>query len=195
MPAEPTEHHRARRAAGVIATAVVAVAGGIALLLFFVARDDAPVDKNADKQPGEVQGPGQSFADLGAQHVSAAQSAKEKYNSDPPTSGPHAPVAVRKDKAALTDDQILHALELGNVVLVYGSPSAPAGLSAVAEKASGGPFDPALVGAGQAVILARRKGTGGIVGLAWDHTYRASNAADPELMKFSEFWLGRGASG
>src|SRR3954468_17236285 len=152
MAAEPTEHRRARRAAGVVATAVVAVAGGVGLLLFFVARDDAPVDKNAGKQE-EAKGPGQSFADLGARHVSPAQSGKADYNSDPPTSGPHVPAPVRRDAAALSDDQILHALEQGNVVLAYGSASPPGALRSVAEKASGGPFDPALVSAGQAVIL------------------------------------------
>jgi hypothetical protein len=188
----PSEHRRARRAAGVIATAVLAVAGGIGLLLFFVGRDEAPVDKG-DKQTG-VKGPGQVFGDLGAKHVPPSQRGRAHYNSDPPTSGPHVLEPVRRDETVLTTDQILHALELGNVVLVYGSGSPPAGLRALAEKVSGGPFEPALVQAGQSVILARRPGTKGVVGLAWRHLWRAPSAADPELRRFAEFWLGRGVA-
>jgi hypothetical protein len=63
----------------------------------------------------------------------------------------------------------------------------------VAENVSGGPFDPALVQAGQSVILARRPGTQGVVALAWRHLLRAPSGSDPELARFAEFWLGRGA--
>jgi hypothetical protein len=187
------EHRRARRAVGVIATAVVAVAGGIGLLLFFVARDSAPVDKGADQ--AAVRGPGQAFPDLGARHVTPAQRGQAHYNSDPPTSGPHVAEAIRRDEIVLTTDQVLHALELGNVVLEYGSGTPPPGLKALAEKVSGGPFDPALVQAGQSVILARRPATKEVVALAWRHLLRAPAADDPELLKFADFWLGRGAAG
>jgi hypothetical protein len=187
------EHRRARRAAGVGATAVVAIAGGIGLLLFFVARDDARVDKGA--KPEEVKGPGQAFPDLGAKHVPPAQRGQAGYNSDPPTSGPHVLEPVRRDEIVLTTDQVLHALQLGNVVLEYGSGAPPPGLKALAEEVSGGPFEPALVQAGQLVILARRPGTNGVVALAWRHLLRAPAADDPELRRFAEFWLGRGASG
>jgi hypothetical protein len=187
-----TEHRRARRAVGVVATAVVAVAGGIGLLLFFVARDDAPVDRS-DRQT-EVKGPGQAFPDLGAEHVAPSRRGQARYNSDPPTSGPHVPEAIRRDEIVLTTDQILHALELGNVVLVYGSGAPPPGLKALAEEVSGGPFEPALVQAGQSVILARRPGTKGIAALAWRHLLRASAADDPEVRRFAEFWLGQGVT-
>jgi hypothetical protein len=185
------EHRRARRAAGVLATAVVAVAGGIGLLLFFVARDDAPVDKSNTQE--EVRGPGQAFPDLGAEHVPPARRGQARYNSDPPTSGPHVAEAIRRDEIVLTTDQVLHALELGNVVLEYGSGAPPPGLKALAEDVSGGPFEPALLQAGQSVILSRRPGTKGVVALAWRHLLRAPAADDPELRRFAEFWLGRGA--
>jgi hypothetical protein len=184
------EHRRARRAVGVVATAVVAVAGGIGLLLFFVARDDAPVDKN-DTQTA-VKGPGQAFPNLGAEHVPPSQRGRARYNSNPPTSGPHVAEVIRRDEIVLTTDQVLHALELGNVVLEYGSGTPPPGLKALAEEVSGGPFEPALVPAGQSVILARRRGTKGIVALAWRHLLRAPAADDPELRQFAEFWLGQG---
>jgi hypothetical protein len=184
------EHRRARRAVGVVATAVVAVAGGIGLLLFFVARDDAPVGQS--ERQTEITGPGQAFPDLGARHISPAQRGRARYNSDPPTSGPHVAEAIRRDEIVLTTDQVLHALELGNVVLEYGSGAPPPGLKALAEDVSGGPFEPALVSAGQSVILARRPGTKGIVALAWRHLLRAPVADDPELRRFADFWLGQG---
>jgi Protein of unknown function (DUF3105) len=186
-----TEHPRARRAAGVIVTVLVALAGGIGLLLFFVARDDAPVNSNGD-EAGEVRGPGQAFPDQGARHVPPGQRGEARYNSDPPTSGPHVAQAVRGDAIALTDDQVLHALELGNVVLAYGSAAPPPALRRLALETSG-PFDPALVQAGQAVLLDRRPGTAGAIALAWRHLLRTSSPADPKLRRFVEFWLGRGA--
>ena len=44
-----------------------------------------------------------------------------------------------------------------------------------------------------AVILARRPGTGGLIGLAWTHMIKVGQAKDPRLREFAAFWLGRGA--
>jgi hypothetical protein len=180
------DHRRARRLVGAAVTVAVALAGGIALLVFFAARDTAPVERS------EQAGPGQEFPDLGARHVAPAQRGRARYNSDPPTSGPHVAEPIRRDAIVLTDDQVLHALETGNVVLAYGTGQPPPGLRALADDAAGGAFDPALVQAGQAVVLARRPGTSGIVALAWRHLLRARSASDPELRRFVEYWLGRG---
>jgi hypothetical protein len=169
-----------------VATVLVVLAGGVGLLAFFASRDEGGVDR---AQPA---GPGQAFPDQGARHLAPGERGSVKYNSDPPTSGPHVAEPVRRNEIVLTDDQILHALETGNVVLAYGTHRPPAGLRALGEATSGGPFDPALVQAGQAVILTRRPGTRGIVALAWRHLLRASSAADPELRKFVDHWLGRG---
>ena len=164
--------------------AVVAVGGVAALLLFFNSRDEAPVS-------APPQGPGQAFPDQGAQRLAPGQRPTVAYNSNPPTSGPHAPVPVRASPARLSDDQILSALEIGNVVLVYGTSRPPAALSALARDTAG-PFDPALAAGGQAVILAQRPGTTGVVALAWRHLLRANSATDPVLRRFIEFHLGRG---
>jgi hypothetical protein len=180
------DHRRARRLVGAALTIAVALAGGIALLVFFAARDTAPVERS------EPAGPGQAFPDLGARHVPPSERGRAQYNSNPPTSGSHVAEPVRRDASVLTDDQILHALETGNVLLVYGGAQPPPGLRALADEASGGPFDPALAQAGQAVVLARRPGTGGIVALAWRHLLRARSASDPALARFVEYWLGRG---
>jgi hypothetical protein len=114
------------------------------------------------------------------------------YDSDPPTSGAHIPVPVTRDESQLSDDQLLQALEVGNVVFIYGSSLPPSGLGALAS-AVASPFTPALAASGEAVILARQPGTSGVIGLAWAHMVRVKTAADPLLRSFASFWLGRGA--
>ena len=39
-----------------------------------------------------------------------------------PTSGPHREELVTRDRRRLSDDEILDALELGNVVILYDGP-------------------------------------------------------------------------
>ncbi|HWK18758.1 MAG TPA: DUF3105 domain-containing protein [Solirubrobacteraceae bacterium] len=173
----------------VVVVALVVTIGAIAALSgFFAGRDQAGVS-------GAGGGPGESFADLGHAHLRPGQ-LRPVYNSDPPTSGAHlpVPVPVLRDGAELNDDQLLQALEHGNVVFVYGTHRAPPGLSALARSIAG-PFSPALAAAGQAVILARRSGTTGLIGLAWAHEVRVSAPNDQLLGAFAQYWLGRGAPG
>ena len=163
-----------RRAGLVAAGVLVAVAGLIALAVAFNARDDPEV--------ASATGPGELQPDRGSGHDAAANAGDEF-----PTSGPHRDELITRDRRRLTDDQILHALELGNVVILYdGAPP-----TAVQEEVAG-PFDAEVARAGQAVILARRDGAGPATALAWRHVYRADDASDPGLREFAEAWLGRG---
>ena len=116
-----------------------------------------------------------------------------QYDSQPPTSGPHAPVAVRHDDSTLSDSQLLQALALGNVVVLYGTRKPPRDLRALATSVAA-PFTPALAAAGQAVILGRRPGTQGLLGVAWTRLVHVRSAADPQLRSFILYWLGRGAA-
>ena len=75
---------------------------------------------------------------------------------------------------------------------MYGTPTPPPGLEALVRSVAG-PFSPSLATAGQAVILARRPGTAGLIGLAWTRMVRVPSAADPSLRQFAQVWLGRGA--
>jgi hypothetical protein len=138
-------------------------------------------------------GPGVQFRDQGDAHLRPGEPAPV-YDSDPPTSGPHVPTAVSAELGQLTNAQLLTALELGNVVVMYGTRTPPAGLVAFARSVAA-PFTPALAGTGQALILAPRAGLHGLLALAWTHMLRASSASDPVLRDFATFWLGRGASG
>ena len=90
-------------------------------------------------------------------------------------------------------DDLLHALETGDVVFVYGSRALEPALRAVQEDVAG-PFDPAVAAAGQAVILDYRPHTAGVVALAWRRLLRVRGPDDPQLHAFADAWLGKGAS-
>jgi hypothetical protein len=152
---------------------LLAAAALIALVLVLGARDDPEVS-------GAPDGPGELQPDRGSSHDAPA-----RVTDEWPTSGPHRPDLVMRDRRRLTDDQILHALELGNVVLLYDK--SPGALVDV-QRDVAGPFDAEIAAAGQAVILARRPGP--TAALAWRRVLRSD---DPrELREFAEAWLGRG---
>ena len=171
-----------------IVVASLALSFGLIALLsgFFAGRDQAGVSGTAAQL-------GAPYRDQGDAHLSAGQT-HPAYDSNPPTSGPHVPEPVTRDMAELNNDQLLQALEQGNVVVMYGTRTPPGGLEAFAREVAG-PFTPSLAAAGQAVILARRPGIRGLVGLAWAHLVSVSAAEDPLLKSFTQYWLGRGAPG
>jgi hypothetical protein len=178
-PATPLERVAIAVASLVLTITMIALLSG-----FFAGRDQPGVS-------GASAGPGQAFADLGHVHLTPG-AARPAYDSDPPTSGAHVPVPVTRDETQLSDDQLLQALEQGDVVLVYGGRVPPAGLVQLALSVAS-PFTPALAAVGQAVILARRPGTSGITALAWARMLRVEKATDPALAAFAQYWLGRGA--
>ena len=76
---------------------------------------------------------------------------------------------------------------------MYGTRTPPARLEALAREVAG-PFTPALAAAGQAVILARRPGSGWS---AWPGR-TSSGQRLPRTRccaSFTQYWLGRGAPG
>ena len=169
----------------IVVVSLLIAAGAIALLSgYFAGQDVAGVS-------GSSSGPGIAVRDLGNGHLRPGQRPPH-YTSNPPTSGPHVPVSVRRDAAPLTNNQLLQALSVGNVVLMYGSSKPPPGLRALATSVAG-PFTPALAAAGQAVILARRPRIAGVLGLAWAHLIPVTGPANPALRQFASYWLGRGA--
>ncbi len=160
---------------------VLAVAAVVGLLLFVQSRDRSTV---SDATP-----PGRLLPDQGAEHRRAP--AGFHYATDPPASGPHVPSPVRRE-GPLSRDELLTALESGDVVLVYGDPADEGALRALQEDVAG-PFDPALAAAGQAVLLERRAGTDGVVALAWRRMLHSGSPSDAQLRAFAEHWLGKGA--
>ena len=157
-----------RRALLAVAGVALAVAAIAVLVLVLGSRDSSQLSE-APQGPGAVQPDG----------------------AEPPAGGPHTDALVTHDRTALSDDQLVNALALGNVVILYeGSKPAPALVRVQRQVA--GPFDAELAAAGQAVILAPRTGAGPATALAWKRILRASDPGDPRLREFAEFWLGRG---
>lgn len=81
-------------------------------------------------------------------------------------------------------------LKGGNVILVAGQGRVTEA-RALARDLAGGASTPALIAAGQAVVVREGPGQGGIVAVAYRHQLRAETAADPALGTFVEYWLGR----
>lgn len=171
-----------------ILLASLALSVGLIILLsgFFAGRDQAGVS-------GAGTGPGQAFADLGHAALRPGQP-RPAYDSNPPTSGAHVARAIPRPGAPLNVDELLSALQVGDVVILYGGGHPPAGLEQLARTVAP-PFSSELAATGDAVILARRPGTQGILALAWAHMLRVPRASDPALRDFVGFWLGRGAPG
>jgi hypothetical protein len=172
------------RVAIVIASLVLSIGLIVLLSGYFASHDQAGV-------AGSSSGPGVQYRDQGDAHLRPGQP-RPAYDSNPPTSGAHVPEPVLRDEVALNDDQLLEALELGNVVVMYGTPSPPPALTALATSVAGR-FSPSLAAAGQAVILARRAGTVGLTAAAWTRLLSVHSATDPNLRTFMQSWLGRGA--
>lgn len=179
-----------------ISVALERVAIGVASLLLSVGLIALLSGYFAGKDPANVTGTatpiGQPFRDLGHSALKPGQP-RPAYDSNPPTSGPHVPEPVRADETRLSDDQLLQALQEGNVVIMYGTRRPPPGLPGLARNLAGEPFSPSLAAAGQAVIMARRPGTLGLVGVAWAHLVHVSAPNDSLLQAFVQYWLGRGA--
>jgi hypothetical protein len=170
----------------IVAVSLAISIGVIALLSGgLLAGRDSPGISGADS------GPGVQFRDQGDAQLRPGD-LEPVYDSDPPTSGPHIPEPVVRNGAQLTNDELLQALQVGDVVLMYGSRRPPRGLAALATSLAP-PFTPALAASGGAVILAYRPGITGVIALAWTHMQRVASAADPALRNFGQFWLGRGA--
>lgn len=162
---------------------VLAAAGILGLQIYLGDRDKAGITSAA--------GPGKAFPDQGNRHLRSGERSAVTYNSNPPTSGPHVPEEVKADGATLSDNQLLQALEVGNVVLAYPQRTAPPALRALAKDIAG-PFDQALVDSGQAVILARRPGLRSIVAVYSRHLLPVASPEDPALGAFARYWLDHG---
>jgi uncharacterized protein DUF3105 len=168
-----------RRALPAVVGVVLAIAAIAAVFLVVTGRDDSEV--------AGPSGPGELQPNRGASHSGPA----EPSGDDPPTSGTHRPVLVTRDRRPITNDQLIHALELGDVVILYEGREPDPALVRLQDDVAG-PFDAELAAAGQAVILARRPGAGPATALAWRRILRAGDPADPDLRAFTEHWLGRG---
>ena len=178
-----------RRALAIALGAAIVTGGAALLMLSLAARDDASLRTG---QP--AGGPGELQRDLGARHLPAGEHVPIEGFTEPPTSGAHHEALPSRDAGRLDPNEILHALELGNVILFYDGRRPPAPLRALQRDVSG-PFAADVVAAGQQVILARRATGTAVAAAAWRRILRADDPADPALREFAEAWVGRGLGG
>lgn len=80
--------------------------------------------------------PGDFIPSLGNRHVSEAEAGLTKYNSDPPTSGPHFPMVARWGihEQPVTKELQVHNLEDGGVVVQYNCPATSQECKTLVEK-------------------------------------------------------------
>jgi len=102
--------------------ALTAVAGLVALAAVGPYRFvfGSVVGSPADRRDSECL-PGRAVEILDSPHISPAQAPSVRYNSRPPTSGPHYPftVATGVYTSPLPDGLTVHALEHGHVAIQY----------------------------------------------------------------------------
>ena len=177
------ETGRPRRWLAAVAGVLVIAAALIGIALFASSRDRSRV--------AAPEGPGEALVNQCAEH--RRPPAGFRYATEPPASGPHRPRLPAGEERRLSDDELLHALELGNVVVTYEGARPPRALETLRAEVAG-PFDVELAAAGQAVLLVRHPAADGITALAWARRLRTRDAADPALRDFVEHWLGQGAA-
>jgi hypothetical protein len=170
-----------RRAGTVVVLVLLGLAGVVAAILFFSSRDQSKITQTGV--------PGVLLLDQGDKHLRAPRPVK--YATTPPASGPHVVKAIRRDGELIDADQLLSALELGNVVIVYPGHGAPPPFLRAVQNTDSGPLDPALLQTGNQVVLARYRGVRRIAAMAWRHWYVATSPQDPRLQAFTDYWLGR----
>ncbi len=172
---------------------IIVLFAGIVLAVLLIALLSGYFTSHDQPAVADGPGPGLQFASQGDQLIPKG-SIEPLYDSDPPTSGPHVLSAIRRDGARLSNDQILSALSLGDVLFLYGSRQPPRGLLALATRLSG-PFTRSLAASGLAVVLARRPGVEGVLALAWTRMLRSRTVDRGALTQFAQDWLGHGAGG
>jgi len=119
---------------------------GVAILLAVAGAAIALTTRGAGAQSTGADGPcmRQTFPPMGRQHINKL-AADFRYNSYPPTSGPHyppgpkAPVVWNVYDAPLDEVAVVHNLEHGGVVVQYGSDVPDATVQQITEWYQGSP--------------------------------------------------------
>ena len=134
-------------------------------------------------QEEPVELPGQTFEDQGQEHLAPGQTF-DSYNSDPPTSGPHAPAPVDWGiyDTPIPKETLLHNLEHGGSLILYdctgGCPDLVRQLTSSAESYMAG---------GRKVILAPYPGMSGTIALvAWRYLDTFDELDAERIIQFME---------
>jgi hypothetical protein len=124
--------------------------------------------------------PGRAVEIMDSPHVAPAALANVRYNSDPPTSGPHFAFTIAPGVYAepVSDGLTVHAMEHGHVIVHYARSTPAETLRQLERLAKRYPRD---------VILAPRPGLGsGVVATAWGRIDRLDTYDEARLRHFVE---------
>ena len=119
-----------RRLGIVVAAGCSPIVVAVGALLALGARDEAPVAPASGRASRSPTGAPSTYR--------GPPRARPAPPTGPAASGPHRPELVTRDRRELTDDQILHALELGDVVIFYPQARPPAALAELQRELAAG---------------------------------------------------------
>ena len=130
--------------------------------------------------------PGEFFPSQGNLHVSEAEAGLTKYNSDPPTSGPHFPMVARwgiHDQPVTKELQV-HNLEDGGVAVQYNCPAASEECKALVKKLA------QIVRRHDQILLAPYPGMSHKIALtAWTRIDKFNDFDEKRIARFIEKYI------
>lgn len=155
-------------------TAILVVAG---LGFFLFQASNKPIDPTTQ--------PGQTYENLGAEHITDGSTEHAPYNSNPPTSGPHWPQpavwGIYKQKQP--DERLIHNLEHGGIWISY-KPDVSAETITLLED-----FAKRYK---KVIVEPREENTAPIALAAWTHMQTLDSYDERTIIKFIEAYYDQG---
>jgi hypothetical protein len=131
--------------------------------------------------------PGEFVKSLGNRHIAHAEAGLTKYNSDPPTSGPHLPNIANwgVHQEPIAKELQVHNLEDGGVVVQYNCPATDPGCAPLIEKLAG-----IVRRYSRNVILAPYPGLSHKIALtAWSRIDKFNDFDENRILRFIEAYI------
>ncbi len=137
-------------------------------------------------RPGPVgPGPGDSFPSQGREHINLGQS-HPAYNSNPPTSGWHAPAPANWGtyRAEIPDEVLVHNLEHGGIWVSYNDPSDTDLVDKLEALAKRYPT--------KIIVTPRPKDDSKIAVAAWEHLLKLDKYDEKKIIDFIDAYRNQG---
>ncbi|HEY1371118.1 MAG TPA: DUF3105 domain-containing protein [Candidatus Binatia bacterium] len=130
--------------------------------------------------------PGQFVSSLGNRHIMEAEVGLTRYNSDPPTSGPHLPQVATPGihKDPIPKELQVHNLEDGFVVIQYNCPPADESCKTLIDQLS------EISRKYDKIVLAPYPGMSNKIALtAWQRIDKFDDYDEPRIVRFIESYI------
>lgn len=163
----------------VLAVSLIAIAG-----LYRTRLVGAAIGSQAPENRPAPCLPGTAVPIMASPHIAPSEAHTVRYNSEPPTSGPHYSFVAATGiyPEPVPDGLAVHALEHGHVVIDYGVDTPAADLAALVAVAKRHPAD---------VLLRPRAGLTGVALTAWSRLDRLDAFDRTRIEIFIERLAGR----